>query len=208
MITIAFASLLACSDPTAAPVAPADSNYQSLFESGVTFPDFLAKAEKRKELWTKNYARAAVADALVTRARSSGGPWNLLVVAVDGCSDSANTIPYLARLVERLVGVQMRIVSKDAGQAILDSHRTPDGRSATPTVLVLDAAFNEVGCWVERPADLQKWITGQKGKMSDDEILARKMMWYDKDNGTKTLQDLVRVLELAARRKAPPCVPA
>jgi hypothetical protein len=121
------------------------------------------------------------------------------VVAVDGCSDSVNTIPYLARLASQLIGVEMRIVGSDVGRAIMDAHKTPDGRGATPTVLLLDANYQERGCFIERPRELQSWILDQKGKLSDNEVFDRKMRWYDDDKGDKTLRDFVDVMERAAR---------
>jgi hypothetical protein len=140
-----------------------------------------------------------VPDALLTRARAVAGPWKVLVVAVDGCSDSVNTIPYLARLASQLIGVEMRIVGSDVGRAIMDAHKTPDGRGATPTVLLLDANYQERGCFIERPRELQSWILDQKGKLSDNEVFDRKMRWYDDDKGDKTLRDFVDVMERAAR---------
>jgi Thioredoxin len=186
--------------PNADPREPAiDSTYAQLFAEGQSFADFLAGAERRKDQWQRNHAAAVVPDALLTRARAVPGPWKLLVVAVDGCSDSVNTIPYLARLVERLVGVEMRIIGADAGRAIMDAHPTPDGRGATPTVLLLNDRFEEKGCWVERPAELQTWILGQRGKAGDSQVFDYKMKWYEDDKGLRTLQDLVAMMEKAAR---------
>jgi hypothetical protein len=198
-----LSATLACSAGTPSP-ATADSSYRALFEKGVTFEQFLNTAERRKEQWTKNYGQAVVPDALLTRARAATGTWKLLVVAVDGCSDSVNTIPYLARLTEQLMGVELRIIDNKLGEAIMNAHKTPDGRGATPTVLLLDGDFNERGCWVERPAALLQWMADQKGKVKDDDIFSGKMGWYDEDKGANTLSDFVAVLEGAARG-APVC---
>lgn len=200
LIATLAGAVLACEvmAPSAATTV-ADSSYRQLFDGGRTFAEFLAKAERRKEQWEKNFARATPPDALVARARAATGPWKLLVVAVDGCSDSVNTIPYLAKLTEQLIGVELRIVGSDVGRAIMDAHKTPDGRGATPTVLLLDANYEERGCWIERPSELQDWITEQKGKMSDNDIFEKKMKWYDDDKGVKTVEDLVAMMEKAKR---------
>lgn len=200
LLTTLASAALACQATLTAPAAPADSTYRQLFEGGRTFADFVSRAERRKEQWEKNYAQAAPHDALVSRARATGGPWKLLVVAVDGCSDSVNTIPYLARLMEQVMGVELRIIGSDVGRAIMDAHKTPDGRGATPTVLLLDANYTERGAWVERPSELQGWIAGQKGKMSDNEIFERKMQWYDDDKGLKTVAEVVALMEKASGR--------
>jgi hypothetical protein len=197
----ALSVALSCAEPGAAPagrVAIADSSYVALFNEGVTFKSFLDSAKRRKEQWEKNYGRAVVPDALLTRARAATGPWKILVVAVDGCSDSVNTIPYLAKLVDKLMGVEMRIVGSDVGRWVMDAHKTPDGRGATPTVILLDGKDQLRGCFIERPKALQAWILGEKEKKSDDDVFTSKMSWYDDDKGGKTLEDFVGVMEGAA----------
>ena len=184
----------------AAPAAPAaDSTHRRLFDGGQRFAEFLASAQQRKPQWEQNAARAAFPDALVARARAAGGPWKLLVVAVDGCSDSVNTIPYLARLMEQVPGVELRIIGSAAGRAIMEAHRTPDGRGATPTVLLLDADYVERGSWIERPSALQRWILAQKGVLDDAEVFTRKMRWYDEDQGRQTVEEIVALMERASR---------
>jgi hypothetical protein len=180
------------------PVQPPDSTYRALYESGQTFTDFVSSADRRKEQWEANYALKATPDALVARAAATGNGWRLLVVTVPGCSDSVNSIPYLASLVDQLPGVEMRLVQRAAGLSVMEAHRTPDGRAATPTVILLDAEFNERGCWIERPAPLIAWLDGQKGKMSDGELFDGKMKWYDDDRGASSLEELVQMMEAAA----------
>ena len=214
MITLLATSLLAnsllasaCATPSVstkesstrdsrATTAAADSAYRALFERGVDFPEFLKRAKSRKEMWDRNYESGTVADALVTRARAAaGGPWKFLVVAVDGCSDSVNTIPYIARLVEQLPGSELRVVGSDVGRAVMDAHRTPDGRSATPTLILLDADYEERGCWVERPPELQRWMIENKGKLEDSALFEHKMAWYAEDRGGKTVAAVVDAME-------------
>lgn len=217
MITFLLAAAAACVAPDgalsgggAASVVPrtaaiarrdsvADSTYRRLFDEGRTMEQFLDAAKARKEQWAKNYARGVVADAVLARARSAPGPWKLLVVAVDGCSDSVNTVPYIARLVEQVMGMEMRIVDNKDGRVVMDAHRTPDGRGATPTVVLLDANYQERGCWVERPAELRDWMIENKGKVKDSELFEHKMSWYDEDVGAKTLVDIAAMLEAAGK---------
>lgn len=207
MITLFGASLMisAC---IAGPVSPSrgagtpflnDSTHRELFERGVTFTEFLKRASARKEQWDRNYAAAAAPDALVARARAVGGSWKLLVVAVDGCSDSVNTIPYLARLAEQVPGIELRIVNSELGRSVMNAHRTPDGRAATPTIVLLDSNYEERGCWVERPADLQRWMIDNKGKVKDSELVDHKMAWYGTDKGTTTVGEVVAIIEAAAK---------
>lgn len=183
----------------AIPAAVPDSAYRRLFEAGMTMDAFLAAARQRREQWAANYERGVVADAVLATARSAPGPWKLLVVAVDGCSDSVNTVPYIARLAEQLMGMELRIVDNAVGRAVMDAHRTPDGRSATPTVVLLDANYQERGCWIERPTELRDWILSRKATDRDRDIFEHKMSWYEQDKGHKTLVDIAEMIAAAGR---------
>lgn len=187
------------SAPRAMPAPATDSTHRALFERGIPYADFLANAKARREMWQRNSTWTTPPDALVARARATGSGWKLLAVAVDGCSDSVNTIPYIAQLVALLPGVELRIIGSDIGRAIMDAHKTPDGRGATPTVLLLDASFTERGAFIERPTELQTWMLAQKGVLADSEANARKMVWYDEDKGVKTLTEIVALMERAQR---------
>ncbi len=179
-------------------MAPDDA-LRALYRSGRTYDDFLGRAARRVELWQGNTERAGTMDpALVERARAVGGTWYVLAVAVDSCSDSVSTIPYLAGLVSLVDGLDLRIVDPEAGRAIMESHPTPDGRAATPTVLLLDAGFDEAGCFIERPPTLQTWIV-ENDELPSGEVYERKMAWYAEDAGHETVQVLVEMLEAAAR---------
>lgn len=184
---------------------PIDEELREIYESGRSYTDFLDNATRRTELWHGNSEKAEGIDPdLVRRARAVGGSWRFLAVAVDSCSDSVSTIPYLAELVARVEGLDMRIVDSRVGRDIMESHRTPDGRGATPTVLLLDADFEEAGCFIERPFSLQSWIMENDG-LSRDEVYEWKMEWYAEDSGAETVETFVEMLEAAAAGGSPVC---
>lgn len=206
---LAFSSLALAASVCTAPAPraagtdsiPARSEiaYEALFKEGESFTEFLGNAKSRREMWLANYAGAAVPDALLTRARAAAGPWKVLVVAVDGCSDSVNTVPYIAKLAELLPDVELRVVTPKAGKEVMEAHRTPDGRAATPTIVLLDSAFAEKGCFIERPPVLQDRMAEQKDKQpADSTVFEGKMKWYEADKGQNTIEQFVAVLEAAA----------
>ena len=123
------------------------------------------------------------------------GPRRLLIVAFDRCSDSVGTIPYIAALVEAVDGLEMRIIPPAAGRPIMEAHRTPDGRPATPTVLLLDGEWEPVGAWVERPSELQAWYIENPEGLSHDARYDGKMEWYEGDAGESTVREIVGKLE-------------
>lgn len=187
------------SSPLLQPASAApDSSLRATFESGVAWDAFLEAARARRALWLQNWERAVVPADALAGARALPGRWLLLAIAVDSCSDSVNTIPYLARLVEEVPTLQLRIVHPDAARRLMAERRTPDGRAATPTVILLDLAGNEVGCWVERPAALQRRALEARAGGGTAQFAAEKQAWYDNDSGASTVREIVALLSAAA----------
>jgi hypothetical protein len=144
-----------------------------------------------------------VPDALAARARDAG-KWRVLIITEPGCSDSANSVPHIAKLVQETPGLELRLTDSTVGRPWMEAHRSPDGRASTPTVLVLDEQFTIRGCWIEQPAALQEiWLPiVARGTAAAE--LERKMDWYAADGGREILREIVEVLE-GARDGRPKC---
>ena len=173
--------------------------YQSLFEQGITYEEFLDDAVRRRDMWLRNTEKAVVPDSIVSRLSGLKGSWNLLAIAVDACSDSANIIPYLATFAGRIPSIDIRIVDSDVGRNVMEANRTPDGRPATPTIAVLSEDFEPLGFLIERPSELQEWALENKAKMSSDEFLSYKFEWYDGDLGRSSMSEVVDIIVAASR---------
>lgn len=178
--------------------APPTPDVEALWAEALTFNSFLDGVRARRDAWHGNYRDAVVDDELVERLRALPGRYRLLAVSLDGCTDSVVNIPGLARLVERVPGLELRIVDAGRGRALMERHRTPDGRTATPTIVLLDGQFDVVGCWVERPAALQNWYLENKGTLPIEDVYAGLIEWYDADRGRTALREIAAMVEAAA----------
>ncbi|HSF99804.1 MAG TPA: thioredoxin family protein [Vicinamibacterales bacterium] len=178
---------------------PAQPDLQAVYAQGITWQAFYDAADVRRELWRKNTERApsTVTADHVERLRKAGTGLTLLAVSEAACSDSVNTVPFLAELSAR-AGIEMRIVGKAAAEPLLDAHRTPDGRTATPTVILVRGG-RDVGAWVERPAALQTWFLAATDVPLRERV-ERKMSWYEWDRGASTVADFLAVVEASASR--------
>lgn len=182
--------------PVECTAVPASDTLRTTWAAGVTFGEFLASASARREQWVANYSTGASVDVtMVSRVAALGGTWRLLVVAIDSCSDSVSTVPWIARLVDQVDNVEMRVVDPDTGGWIMDANRTPDGRAATPTVLLVDEEWRVRGCFIERPVSLRAFMD----TLPDKGRPARKMEWYREDGGRETVREIVEMVEAASR---------
>jgi hypothetical protein len=177
--------------------APAsEPDYLAFYNRGITFAEFLDRARARRDEWRQRYNDATVTPDLVTRMRALPERRLILAVAEDWCSDSVNTVPYVARLVdgapERL---SLRIIDSHAGGPVMNAHLTPDGRAATPTIVVLREDGEVLGSWVERPSTAQSWFLEQRKTVKHDPLHERLMNWYAEDAGRTTLAEMAALLE-------------
>lgn len=186
----AFSSMAA--DEPAPAAAAAVSSPAILYSRGTGWDQFLSGTKVQRETWLKNAARE-VPPGLIDRFKRAGDGLRLLVITADWCGDSVHSVPYIATLAAR-AGVEVRVVDFRAGKAVMEAHRTPDGRASTPTVVLL-RGDQEVAAWVERPASLQWWYLGMTGQISDDERLERKLAWYDWNRGADALNEIVVLAE-------------
>lgn len=170
-------------------------DYPALYAQGVTFAEFLQKVRARRDEWRAHYNDAAVSPDLITRMRALRERRRILVVAEDYCLDSANTIPYIARLVdgapERL---ELRVLDSNRGQPIMEAHRTPDGRAATPTIVILGEDGALRGAWTERPSTTQTWFLEQQKVMMQKPLHDQLESWYASDAGRTTVAEIADLL--------------
>ena len=173
-----------------------DVDYQAVYAQGKTFADFLEKARARREEWRAHYNDATVTPALITRMRALPTKRHLLVVAEDWCSDSVNTVPYIARLIdgapERL---DMRLVNRETGKEVMEAYKTPDGRTATPTVVVLGEDWHVIGTLTERPASVETWFLEKQKTTMQKPLHDELMAWYEKDAGKTTVNEIADLVE-------------
>lgn len=176
-----FITLVALALTVAAP------DYVATYEKGVPFATFLEEAKAMVEDWHHNFNTATVEDAAIARAKALKQPWRILVVAEDSCRDSLGTVPFLAKLVDASPDtLSMRIVHRAGGEAVMEAHKTPDGRTATPTIVVLDPSGGVKGTLVERPAALWEYSKDHTG---------RRTQWYVDDHGRHAIAELLDIIE-------------
>jgi thioredoxin family protein len=194
LLLCAATVIVACLPLGAAPRV--DPDYYAIYNQGVTFADFLESARARRDEWRERYKAAAVTAEMVTRMRALQGRRLILVVAEDWCGDSAQSVPYIARLVdagpERL---SLRIVNSTVGRPVMDANLTPDGRAATPTVVVLREQGGAIGSWVERPSRAQAWFLERQKTTMQGPLHEELMKWYADDAGRTTVAEIAALVE-------------
>jgi hypothetical protein len=181
--------------PSALPSrAPSPQSLAADFARALSYRAFLAADTTRAARWAAATERAPASVARVLRAVAPPtGTWRLLVVASHECTDSPEAVPYLANLAERLPGVELRVLRRADGLALLDSHLL-NGHTATPLVLVLDSAFRERGVWLERAGHIQQYVLANEGKVPFDTLAAHVRAMRREDDGRSPLREVLALM--------------
>ncbi len=179
------------------PIITADSSLLALYARGEAYPEFLENTRRRREGWHAINDSVRIADSSLVRARAMGGNFKLLVVAIDACGDSMQQVPYVARLAELVPGLALRIVPPAVGAAAQQSHRSLDGRTATPTFILLDEQGRDVGCIVEYPRALRGWTHARRDTMLSGPLHEYTAAWYKTDRGASIVHEVVELMEQA-----------
>ena len=173
-----------------------------LFARGLTWSQFLSGVTNNRESWERNARRAEVPDDLVRTLRAVREHVKVLIVAEDWCKDSVNTVPYIAKLTSS-AGLETRVINRQLGHDLMNIHRTPDGRLATPTVVLLRNG-RDAASWVERPAGLQEWFLAESveiGSEQDNKRHQQLEFWHEGDQGKTTVAEIVRLaVQIASKR--------
>jgi hypothetical protein len=169
----------------------------AMFDKAPAWSDFLAGVKAQRERWTRNAARATVPADLADRMARAARGLKLLVVAQDWCVDSANTVPYIARLASS-AQVPLRIVDRAAGEPLMKRFRSRDGRTVTPLVIVI-RQDRVIGAWVERPAPLQHAFESMVTDPDARRLFEDRQAWYDADGGRTTMAEILAVAERPVR---------
>ena len=170
------------------------------FRSGKTFDEFVDGAGEHGVLLRAVERRTVVTAPLSAKIAATGRQWHLLVMTEDWCGDSVNSLPVIARLAADAGNVDLRIVSREANPALMNSHLAVTGARAIPVVILLDESFEEKGWWGSRPRALQAEIDAHWKALSKADRYVEVRRWYVADRGVSTAEEIAALLlGIAAR---------
>jgi hypothetical protein len=169
---------------------------RALWQHGLTFSDFVASAAAvHRPLWEGVYRTARIPDWARIPAVQE---YRLLVLVEDWCVDTSSTIPVIARWIESVPGLSLRLLRRDEHPEVMDRYLTNGARSI-PVIVVLDRDCNEVAHWGPYPAPLANWVREHKPPaLPAAEFVKGKRVWYARDRGETMLRELLEILHRRA----------
>ena len=167
------------------------------FDAGLSYDEYFANIELRREMWDGIDSRATIPDDLVARAGNQNAERHLLVITMDNCGDAINILPYIARIVELNDSVDMRMVQREESPELMNSHLT-DGSRSVPVVIILDADFNELAWWGPRPREIQQWVMEEGMKLEPKVRYKETRRLYARARGRTIITEFLDLMESVA----------
>jgi hypothetical protein len=171
-------------------------DFKAEWDNGKLFHEFVAGAQKNKELWEGVHRLARLPEWAAT-AIPMNTTRRMLAIVEDWCGDAVNTVPVLARWAESLPNLDLRLVERDKHPNLMDRYLTGAARSI-PIVINLDEDFQELGHWGPRPTELQDWVMATKDTMPKEERYPLVRKWYARDHGESTIREVLEAMAIPA----------
>ncbi|MGI9550570.1 MAG: thioredoxin family protein [Aurantibacter sp.] len=119
-----------------------------------------------------------------------------LVLTESWCGDAAPTMPVMNKIAELNENIDLKVILRDENLELMNRFLYNDTLSI-PRLLMIDSESKEVlGDWGPRPSEATKMAEeykAQHGTLSP-EFKEDLQIWYNKDTGQNTLEDLAGLL--------------
>ncbi len=111
-----------------------------------------------------------------------------MVITEAWCGDSAQTLPYIAKIAGLNSKVNLRILLRDTNPDIIDLYLT-NGTKSIPKLVAFDNEGSEIFTWGPRPKTAQDYIKQLKAEgIVKPELYEKLHLWYGRNRG-KDLED-------------------
>jgi len=135
---------------------------------------------KRSERVEKTYT---VSDELRRKLGEISSKQTWMVITEAWCGDSAQNLPYIAKMAAVNPLIDFRIVLRDENTDIMDEYLT-NGTRSIPILVAFDETGNELFKWGPRPKEAADLVKNAKaaGK-TKDQFIEELHLWYGRNRG-------------------------
>lgn len=193
---------------------------QLALEKGLTFEDFIARAEQRlhandpddKYLTGRplNFSRMsrhmktyAPSDAMRRAIAEIDAPQTWVVITEDWCGDSAQTLPVVAMIAALNVNISMRILDRDTYPDAIEGYLTNGARSIPIVVATQQGATGsaeELWVWGPRPDAAKPLVTAWKNEHeTNTDWYPLLHTWYTQNAHEQVEADILGRLNVRAQ---------
>lgn len=121
-----------------------------------------------------------------------------LVLTESWCGDAAQTMPMMNKVAEYNDNITFKVILRDENLDVMNRFLTNNTMSIPKLVMVEDATGEILDDWGSRPKTATQMVIEYKNEYGTltPEFKEELQVWYNKDKGQSTLNDLVELLAL------------
>lgn len=118
-----------------------------------------------------------------------------LVLTESWCGDAAHIVPVINKVAELNSNINFRLVLRDENEGLMNEFLTNGGK-AIPKLIALDEQNEVIGEFGSRPRIATQLVEEYKKEygMLTPEFKQDLQVWYNKDKGESTVEDLLGLL--------------
>lgn len=119
-----------------------------------------------------------------------------MVITENWCGDSAQNLPYLAKIASCNPLIDFRIILRDDNLDIMDLYLTDNKSRSIPKLIAFKENGEELFQWGPRPNEAQELVYKLKSKgKSKDEYLEELHLWYGSNKGKNLESEIINILK-------------
>jgi len=146
---------------------------------------------KRSERIEKTYAVSPVLNEMLMKIDK---PQVWMAITEIWCGDSAQNLPYIAKMADVNPMISLKIVLRDQNPAIMEQYLT-NGTRSIPILVSFDSDQNELFRWGPRPKEAAELVRKAKeeGKPKD-KFIEELHLWYGRNKGKAIEEEFIALL--------------
>lgn len=138
------------------------------FSEGLTADQFLSGLTRNEDRW---HANVKAADDQITEEDKSffrAHPVSIVAIGEDWCTDVVQFLPPVIGLANQVPdAVTLRIFKRDENTDLIDQYLKEGQFRSIPVFVIYDQDWNELGHFIERPADVTKEMAAETKRFAE-----------------------------------------
>ncbi|MCK7589178.1 thioredoxin family protein [Subsaxibacter sp. CAU 1640] len=151
--------------------------------------------DRRMKRWDKTIK---VSDEVKECIAKFKGNVTWLVLTESWCGDAAQVLPFVNKVAELSNNIDLKLVYRDENEALMDAFLTNGGRSIPKLIMIDNTSGNVLDTYGPRPSIATQLVNEFKETYGilTPEFKEELQLWYNKDKGHTTIQDLLELLKV------------
>jgi len=119
-----------------------------------------------------------------------------LVITESWCGDAAHVLPVMNKISKMNENINFKVVLRDENEALMNQFLTNGNKSIPKLIMIDNRTNNVVSTYGSRPNVVTKLVNDFKNEHGSltPEFKEGLQVWYNKDKGQSTLEDLTQLL--------------